>query len=477
MQNPRVAYLSMEVGLNPSIPTYSGGLGILAGDTLKSAADKGLAVVGVTLLHNNGYFNQHIDGRGNQYESYTPFDPRKGGMEELKERVTVNVQGREVSVRAWRYDIIGRNGHIVPVYFLDTNGVKDINGVNTNRPWDEDITSKLYGGDHAYHRITQEVVLGIGGARMLQRLGYDVETYHMNEGHSAFLTLELLRQSGYNPDKVREKCVFTTHTPVPDGHDRFPYDIVRDVIRDLPNNIQEYAGNKDNMLNMTLFALNLSRFTNAVSQKHAEVTRKMFPGHEIHSITNGVHSYTWTSREMQEVYDGLVPEWRQDPSNLRKIIESHDAISQIKSAHQTSKARLLDYVRKTAGVEFDPELLTIGFARRSTEYKRPDLILRDLSELKRIGKGKIQLIFAGKAHPKDEKGRNLVYTINKRIRKLDGDIKAVFLPDYDMALGAWLTSGVGLWLNTPRRPREASGTSGMKAAHNAIPSFSILVCF
>ena len=464
-QKPKVAYFSMEIGIKSSIPTYSGGLGILAGDILKSAADMGLPVVGVTLLYNFGYFKQGINQEGRQYEIYPNFDPRNE-LRELPERTHINLEGDDVTLRAWRYNIIGRNGHIVPVLFLDTNGV------NGNNRGQSDITNHLYGGDKNY-RIKQEAILGIGGVRMLEALGLNIDTYHMNEGHSAFLTLELLSKRNYDAEKVKESCVFTTHTPVAAGHDYFYYHDVKSILGNMvPLDIERHGANGE--LNMTLLALNLSRFANGVSEGHAEVARGMFPGYQIDSITNGIHTYTWTSSHIQKAYDLLVPEWRKDPSRLKKISDLPNAAELIKKAHDAAKAELFDYVKDTNGTKFDPKNLTIGFARRAAGYKRADLIFRDLDALRRMGGGKIQLIFSGKAHPHDDIGKGLVYRVNQGIRELGGNIPSVFLEDYNMDLGRLITQGVDVWLNTPQRPMEASGTSGMKAASGAVPSFSVL---
>ncbi len=460
----KVAYFGMEIALEDSMKTFGGGLGVLAGDILKSCADLEVPVVGVSLVHNQGYFKQLIDKNGRQIEHYPYWNPSEK-LTAISEKVGVSIQGRKVNVRPWLYELKGKTGFIVPIYFLDT---KDI---NQGRPWDEDITSRLYGGNHAYNRITQEVVLGIGGKRMLDQLGFEIDTYHMNEGHSALLLLELLKELK-DPEKVKEKCVFTTHTPVAVGHDSFSYSDIIDVLRDeLPADIGEYAGN--NRFSMTELAMNLSRYVNAVSKKHSEISRFMFPGRNIDYITNGVHSYTWTSEEMQRVYDKIVPEWRKDPSNLNKIKNMQET-SEIFNAHQSAKNRLFSYIKENYNVILDPSVLTIGFARRAAIYKRADLIFHDLERLKRIGKNKLQLIFAGKAHPSDDGGKDLIARVIGSICAISNDIKAIYLEDYDMYQGLLMTSGVDLWLNTPLRPREASGTSGMKASHNAVPSLSVL---
>jgi glycogen phosphorylase len=457
----RVAYFSMEIGIDDSIPTFSGGLGILAGDYLKSAADLGKPLVGVTILYNMGYFTQKIEN-GRQVEKYEHYDPREL-MREVPEKVKVQIEGRDVLVRAWQYDLKGSTGKTIPILFLDTH-------CNGNRPWDEDITKNLYGGNHPYHRITQEVVLGVGGTRMLQALGYKPEVYHINEGHGAFLTLELASQLG-SKDKAKEKCVFTTHTPVPAGHDRFSYDLAYQVLGNyLPSNIREMAGNYE--LNMTNLALSLSRYGNGVAKKHGEVARRMLNRKDIDSITNGVHSYTWTAKPMQAVFDEFIPEWRTDPIALAESGRIPD--SALLMAHEESKEQMIDYVNthNVLRAKFDPEIPTIGFARRFATYKRGNMALADLQRFVDIAGGRAQLVYAGKAHPQDGGGHAIIEDLLRAASSLDGKVSVAFLPNYNMGIGALLTSGSDVWLNNPRKPEEASGTSGMKAAHNGNPHFS-----
>ncbi len=489
----KIAYFSMEVGLEQEVPTYSGGLGILAGDTLKSCADLELPVVGVTLLHEKGYFIQKLDGEGNQTEEPVDWDP-SCCMELLPYTVKVKICQREVAIRAWRYVVKGVRGSSVPVYFLDTN-------IEENHPKDRVITTYLYGGDEEY-RLRQETVLGIGGVRILQAMGYNrLATYHMNEGHASLLTLELLRmherdpesvwfeEAVWDPDKVRELCVFTTHTPVPAGHDRFSFDLMKKVlgrkkenpkagedpylIHEIPFKVIDRLSGKDDF-HMTLLALNLSRYANGVAKKHGQVSKEMFPEYEIDSITNGVHVRTWMCREFQSLMGRYVPGWEADPFLLRQAVGiPHD---ELWKTHQERKKKLLSLVHEKTGVEMDPEVMTIGFARRATAYKRADLLFTDIDRLRRIVSeaGKFQLIFAGKAHPKDESGKDLIRRIVQLSKDLFDTIPIVYLENYDFALGKLITSGVDVWLNTPRRPREASGTSGMKATLNGVINFSVL---
>lgn len=465
MDIPRkIAYFSMEIGIDADIPTYSGGLGVLAGDTLRSAADLEIPMVAVTLCYNAGYFYQIIDPNGYQIEKEIRWE-FASEFERCKKTVEVFVQGKRVRVGAWLYSIIGQSGFEIPVILLDT----DIEG---NEDWQKQITRVLYVGT-PFHRIVQEVILGIGGVKMLKAMGYtDIEIYHMNEGHPSFLTFELLRELG-SIERVRRKCIFTTHTPVAAGHDIFPYELVTDIFREkLPDNIREFAG-KDS-LNMSLLALNMSRYANGVSRKHGEVSRKMFPDYDIDYITNGVHSYYWVSPYLREVYDKTLPGWRYNPT----LFKNADAINStdLWKAHKKAKKALMEYEKSHSWVLLDRKLLTIGFARRITGYKRPTLLFTDIDKLGRLCKGKVQFIFAGKTHPKDTEGKEFIkhiYTISDYLWE-QYKLRLVFLENYDMDLAKLLVAGVDVWLNNPRRYLEASGTSGMKAAHNGVINFSVL---
>jgi glycogen phosphorylase len=468
----RVAYFTMEVALDPAIPTYSGGLGVLAGDTLRSFADLKIPVVGVSLLYWNGYFEQKLDEWGHQHEQPVSWEP-KGRLQLLPATVAVTIEARTVIIQAWQYDLVGVTGGQVPVLLLDANRPD-------NAQQDRELSLWLYGGDERY-RLAQEIILGIGGIRMLQALGYiAVERFHMNEGHAAFLTLQLLRDSTpagsteWNFPAVRRHCVFTTHTPVPAGHDQFAYDLVRRVMGDLlPLEVLQMLGGQDR-LNMTLLGFNMSTSINGVAKRHGEVSQQMFPGHVIDSITNGVHSVTWTCESFQDLYDRSIPGWRTDPFSLRYTIGISN--QDIWNAHVEAKARLLDEVRRRTQQRLSLDTLTIGFARRATLYKRADLVLSAPHELIDMTKnaGALQIIFAGKAHPKDEPGKDMIRRIVRAARQLDRDVTILYLDNYDMTLARLMTSGVDLWLNTPQRPLEASGTSGMKAAHNGVPSLSVL---
>ena len=473
MGKPKIAYFSMEIGINEHISTYSGGLGVLAGDTLKSACDLNMPFIGITLIHEKGYFIQKLS-KGTQIENYEPWDIAEH-LEKLNVEVSVNIHGRNVKVHAHKYEHKSHTGHKIPIIFLDTN-------VEGNDEYDKELTSYLYGKDIRY-RLCQEVILGIGGVKVLEALGIDsIETYHMNEGHAALLTVELLEQvKNTTPgktleeytEKVKSKCVFTTHTPVPAGHDVFDFDLAKDILQGYPSVIHKYL-DIINGLNMTKIALNNSRFTNAVARKHKTVTEDMFPDYEIKSITNGVHSKTWVSRELQEVFDRNISLWNESPEFLREALKINN--EEIWQAHQSSKQKLIDFVNEKYGMNMNKDTFTIGFARRATGYKRAYLLLQDLNWLESISlqKGGIQIIFGGKAHPNDTQGKEYIKSIYEKVSNLKGDVKFVYLEDYDMKIAKILIPGVDLWLNTPLRPNEASGTSGMKAAHNGVPSLSVL---
>ena len=467
----------MEIAIHPAMPTYSGGLGVLAGDTLRSAADLGIPLAAFTLLHRKGYFQQHLDKSGTQTEEVQSWNPADFCTEEPA-RITVSVEDRTVTVRAWRYDLEGRSGHILPIYLLDT----DLDG---NSGWDRGLTDHLYGGDTNY-RLQQEIVLGMGGVRMANALGLHVNVYHMNEGHAALLTLALLEsQLGGGPAwgstetdlaSVQSKCVFTTHTPVPAGHDRFSNEqAIRILGGERTARLQRLNCFQEGLLNMTLLALRFSRYANGVALQHAKVSRGMFPEFNIHSITNGVHAPTWASEPIQQMLDTHIPEWRRDNLYLRNAIDLPEKA--ILAAHARAKENLLAEVGSRTGLVLDPRVLTLGFARRVATYKRATLMFTDPERLAAIAAkaGGLQIIMAGKAHPQDEPGKALIRQVFEKSARLSSDLlKIVYLENYSWELGAILTAGVDVWVNTPRRPYEASGTSGMKAALNGVPSLSIL---
>ncbi len=494
-----VAYFSMEIALENAMPSYSGGLGVLAGDTIRAAADLRLPMVAVSLLYRKGYFTQRLSDEGAQTEEAVTWKV-EDFLQEQPARISIPLEDRRVELRCWKYAAIGVRGYEIPIYFLDA-------GLPGNAESDRNLTGTLYGGD-PYYRLCQEVILGIGGVRMLRALGYEELTrYHMNEGHAALLSLELLEREAETAgrtgiraediEKVRSKCVFTTHTPVPAGHDRFPMEY---LTRAFPSETEkfdlkdasaaalvkrvlqteqafpdlEHAARAGASLNMTYLALSLSKYVNGVAKQHGEVSRQMFPGVPIEAITNGVHAGTWTAPPFRELFDRYIPSWREDNYSLRGALALPP--EEVWAAHLIAKHELLEVVREKTGKKFDPSKFTIGFARRATGYKRADLILADLDRLRVIAKnaGDFQIVYAGKAHPHDGTGKNIIKHIFQAKKALRKAVPVVFLDDYNLDLGGKITAGVDLWLNTPQFPLEASGTSGMKAALNGVPSLSIL---
>jgi len=512
-----VAYFSAEFGLTESLSIFAGGLGMLAGDHQKSASDLGVPVVGVGLLYQQGYFRQYLNQAGWQQESCAdndfhnlPVSPAIGGG---GKPLTIGVEfpGRTVKAQVWRVQV-GRNA----LYLLDTNIPANTRGE------DRDLTDQLYGGDREM-RIRQEIMLGIGGYRALEALGISPTVYHMNEGHAAFAALEhtrrLMQTRRLSFPEARElasaSLVFTTHTPVEAGHDYFPPDLMGryfgDYIRGLGLGWDEFMAlgrrnpHDQGDFCMTILALRLSSYRNGVSKLHGQVSRRMWqplwpgvPAEEvpITHITNGVHFKSWTSDEINHLYDRyLGPNWREEPAN-REIWHRAYSIpaEELWRTHERRRERLVAWARmrvrqqrirrsaplaeiEAADEVLDPEALTIGFARRFATYKRATLILRDLDRLRRIlmdPKRPVQIIFAGKAHPADNAGKDLIRQVTALSREPELGRRLVFLEDYDMAVARYLVQGADVWLNNPRRPLEASGTSGMKAAANGALNLSTL---
>ena len=494
---PCVAYFSMEIALRNEIPTYAGGLGVLAGDTLRSAADLRLPLVGVTLVSRAGYFRQEIGADGQQIEREATWDPSRWAQP-LDAKVAVRIEDRPVWVNAWLYVIESRLGGRAPVLLLDTD-------LAENRPEDREITHQLYGGDDAY-RLKQEMVLGFGGVRILRALGFEISAYHMNEGHSALLGVELIRRFAYPADdvrpgealydlpRVRDLCRFTTHTPVEAGHDRFPYALVKRLFassvygynnHEVPRPgepgtehgpiefgmLTELAGT--DALNMTRLALNVSDFVNGVAKRHAEVSAKMYPGYQVRAITNGVHPITWSAPSFRELYDRCIPGWCHEPELLARVHGIADG--DLLAAHTMAKDALIAKVQARTGTALDPKAAILCFARRMTAYKRPEMLFTDIERLKAIAREHpLQIVLAGKAHPHDEEGKRLIARLHAHARELAGSVTVVYLPEHDLDLALLLVSGADVWLNTPLPPLEASGTSGMKAAFNGVPSLSVL---
>ena len=507
----QVAYFSAEFGLHGSLPIYSGGLGVLSGDHCKEASDLGLPFVGVGFIYPQGYFRQHIPPHGWQAAVYDTlnFDevPLHPVYDLHDQRVTVQVtlRGVPVYVQVWEVRV-GR----ARLYLMDAN-------VSQNSPWDRDLSARLYGGDQET-RIRQEMVLGLGGVRVLQALGVSPSAWHMNEGHSAFLVLERLReltQGGHALEEaidiVRRTTVFTTHTPVPAGHDAFPFHMMDEyfgrfwqemgISREQFLALGEYGGR----FNMTVLALRLSGQSNGVSRIHGDVSRRMWqpvwPGHPVEqvpigAITNGVHVPSWISTEIKGLFaEYLGTEWEErhdDQALWDRVYNIPDEA--LWAVHQQLKAKLLAFIGErtrqrwrggamdadqvlASGTLLDPEALTIGFARRFATYKRATLIFRDVRRLKRIlhaERRPVQMVFAGKAHPADGDGKKLIREVYQFAQDPEFGGRIAFLEDYELHMARFLVQGVDVWLNNPRRPNEASGTSGMKAAMNGVPNLSVL---
>ncbi|RKY89832.1 alpha-glucan phosphorylase [candidate division KSB1 bacterium] len=515
--SPRIAYFSAEFGLTECIPIYSGGLGILAGDHLKSASDLGIPLVGVGLLYQKGYFRQYLNNDGWQGELYPINDFYNLPLVLVKNEegkplmVGVSFPGRTVWAQIWKVNV-GR----ISLYLLDTN-------IPVNSIEDQDITDELYGGDNEM-RIKQELILGIGGVRALHKLGIHPQVYHMNEGHSAFLALERIRSyieekglSFYEAlEATKTGNIFTTHTPVPAGIDLFPIDLMKKYFLDYCNQLKiswdeflklgvETNSGQEKMFSMAILAIRTASYINGVSKLHGVVSRNMFhylwpqvPVDEvpITSITNGVHHRSWISKDMSGLYDRyLGPKWLGDPSD-QTVWERVEQIpdEELWRTHERRRERLVAFTRRRlkeqlrrvgapeseilqAEVVLNPDALTIGFARRFATYKRADLLLRDPERLAKIVSNEerpVQIIFSGKAHPKDIPGKNLIRELVKIARRGEFRRHIVFLEDYNMIISRYLVQGVDLWLNTPKRLYEASGTSGMKASANGVINMSIL---
>ena len=464
MGENQIAYFSAEIGISSNLPTYSGGLGVLAGDHIKSAADLGINMIAISLLYKEGYFKQIIDQEGKQKEVYPKFIPEPL-LTQLDQIFSIELNGKEIYIKASIYNHTSINGNKIPIYFLDTD-------IPENDSETREITLRLYSGDNK-HRIFQEAVLGFGGMKLLDVLGENkIVKYHMNEGHCSFLVLDLLKKFNDDVEKVRSKCHFTTHTPVPAGHDQFEFKLVKEILGDLVSKELPLPSMQHNKFHMTELGLYFSNSANGVSKLHGDVAQKQFPWKNIGYVTNGVHHYTWVSNAFTALFNEFFPNWQTKPELLFEIDKVDSNL--LWNAHFNAKTDLLHYANSQLSKALDPNILTIGFARRAATYKRAQLIFRDAQRLVELGAGKIQLIFSGKAHPNDKEGKELIHGIIKNAREFEGKIKIIYLENYNMWLGKLITTGVDVWLNTPLRPNEASGTSGMKSALNGIPNLSIL---
>jgi glycogen phosphorylase len=464
-----IAYLSMEIGVDARLPTCCGGLGVLAGDIIKGSADLNFPLVGVSLRHHKGYFEQRIENC-QQKEILKRSNPF-GVLRKRDEKVTVQIEGRNVVIGAEEYIIKNGNENKVSIYFLETK-------LDENTKEDKKISETCYWTgkhttyeEHQRHRFKQEIVLGIGGVRFLEKLGYNIKKYHMNEGHIALATLEVANKNNWNIEETRKKFSFTTHTLVPAGHEIFPISMVESILEKSfsLDRITEYGG-QGNYLNMTKLAMSLSSYQNGVSKKNAEAAHEMFYDKTIDYITNAIHLGTWTSGSFKGLFDRHFPGWEENPEKLKDAINLPD--DEVWKAHLENKNILLDFIEDEYGIDLDRNKLTLGWFRRIAEYKRPILLFTDKERLKTIGSGKLQILIAGKAHPRDLYGKETINVIHKEAEAVNNELPTVFIENYGMAISPTLIAGVDVLLNTPRPPNEASGTSGMKALPNGVINVS-----
>lgn len=461
-----VAYFSMEIALEKDLKTYAGGLGVLAGDILRSASRQKFPMIGVTILNKHGYFKQVINSKGKQEELIDRSNLKK--LELLSFKMSLNIGADKVFFRVWRYFLQHEHGLKIPIYFLDTDWPE-------NREKHRRLCDNLYPGDKR-KKLKQAILLGRGGVKLLNKIGLDkISKIHLNEGHGALAAVELFLLSKESSEAskikdVRRRLVFTTHTPVSSGHDVFFGEFLLKYQPDFPMQIKGIIEN--DTVNFTKLALFFSSYANGVSKKHGRVSREMFPDFEINAITNGVESSFWTASEMIDLFDNYIPDWRCDNTLLRKA--KNISLGEIRQAHLAAKKRLIKFIARQKKISFSEGAPIITFARRFAPYKRPTMLLSDLNRLRNINKisGPIQIIYAGKAHPDDEVGKTLVSETNKRISAISHEIKVVFLENYDLEIAKLLVAGSDVWLNNPALPNEASATSGMKAAHNGVMQIS-----
>lgn len=467
-----VAYFSMEIGLDSRIPSYAGGLGILAGDTLKAALDLRIDMIGVTLLYKQGYFRQKINSDGEQIEEPEIWD-YASLLSLMPVQPKITIAGETVFLKVWRYSITKPDcDHLVHVYFLDT----DVEG---NSDMIRSLSSRLY---PTHNQLLQEIVLGIGGIQCLNEMGYGVlDNYHLNETHASLAILGLLNKMK-EPEKVKERVCFTTHTPLAGGHERWKKSDLHATLSEtftkhIPPHLWERDEHGNDILNMAKLCLNFSKYANGVALKHQSVSQQMYPQYPIKAVTNGIHSSTWASPHFVRLFDEYIPQWSDWAFNLRQVLKIPDEL--IIKAHKSAKSNLSEYINTlNIGFKyiFDPEVFTIGFARRAASYKRHNFIFTDMDRLESIASkhGGLQLVFAGKAYPTDNEGKKIIQQIHDIAQQTSGAIRIFYIPDYSIETGRLITSGVDIWLNNPLPPLEASGTSGMKASLNGVPNFSIL---
>lgn len=466
MKKQKVAYFSMEIALENKIKTFAGGLGVLAGDILRSASEKKYPMLGITLLNKNGYFKQVIDARGKQVAQADKSDYSK--LKLLPHKIYLNIGKDKVLVKAWKYILKSGTGIEIPIYLLDTNWPE-------NREKHRRLCDNLYDGD-LRKKLKQAVILGRAGVKLLSKIGQgDIAKIHLNEGHGALAAVQLYLDSKKKTQAekvkdIRKRLVFTTHTPIREAHDVFFAEFLLKYQTDFPLEIKELIVN--DTINFSQLAIHFSSYVNGVSLSHQKLSRQMFPKAKVQAVTNGVNSSLWTAPEFKKLFDEYAPGWEENNKLLVKAEKI--PLELISKTHNEAKKRLIDFVNKTKKEKFKQDVFTITFARRFAAYKRPTMLLNDLKEIKRINKnvGKIQIIYTGKAHPQDVVGQTLISEVNKRIALLQPEMKIVFLPNYDLEVAKLLVAGSDLWLNNPVPPNEASATSGMKAAHNGIPQLS-----
>ncbi len=458
-----ILYLTAEIGLEPGLPTYAGGLGVLAGDHVRSAADLGLPLTAVSLYYREGYGLQSLDEAGAQSLAFPRLEPNRvlepGGFD-----LAIEVHGETVQLTTWKRMVLGLDGHVVTVWFLDA-------GLPQNTAAWRQVSERLYGGGED-NRLRQELVLGLGGLALAEQLGItDEMQLHLNEGHTAFAGFGLAKRQGL--EQVRGRCLFTTHTPVSAGHDRFDWDMVAGICGpQLTEELKSLVPGE--RLNMSHLAAAHARAMNGVSVTNAQVAQDLFPGRDLEAVTNGVHLSTWCLPPMARLFDDYLSGWRHDQSRLAGATRLPD--DALGRARASCRAELVQFVNAQTQAGLSEDLPLLGFARRMTGYKRANLVLRDPERLQALARqfGGLQIVFAGRAHPRDTEGQGIIQALSQAARTSTPELRIAMLPNYSMWSGRLLTGGVDLWLNNPIRPLEASGTSGMKASFQGVPNLSIL---
>ncbi len=465
MLSKSIAFFSFEIGLDNRIPSYAGGLGILAGDMLKSATDMNLDMLGVSLLYSKGIFQQALDEDGNQTEFYADWEPAKF-MRLLEETFYIKIENRRVRVQIWEYFLEGSSGHKNPIYFLDTN-------CRENEEIDQLICKEVYPNDQTVW-LKQQILLGLGSIQALKLLKYPVlDNYHLNESHDMFVLLGLRKELG-SWEEVKKRAITTVHTPLPGAHKSLEMSKIEQILDSRYFQLFPEQDRQSGELNQTEFAIRFSKYANGVALKHEEVTQQTYPEYQIDSVTNGVHPGTWLAKPLQKILDQHLPRWRQDPIKLRLADRLPEA--DLYAAHSLAKQDLIDFVKDQTGENLSLKVFTIGFARRAVSYKRANFIFSDFARLEEIAEknGGLQIIFAGKASPADGPGKEIIRSLFAYKSRASENLKIVYLPNYNMEISSKMVAGCDLWLNNPMVPLEASGTSGMKANLNGVPNFSAL---